>query len=69
MNTEKHDRLYISTCFTANKPLTQKQWQAIQDAMKEALEDMIMDSNTFTKQLGNVYIDTPWGNAGGEICV
>lgn len=63
----KHDRLTISVCVTANKPLTQKQWQDIQRQVAESVENTIAESEDLTDKIGHVHLGSPWDN-GIEIC-
>ena len=63
----KHDRLTISVCVTANKLLTQKQWQDIQRRVAESVENTIAESEDLTDKIGHVHLGSPW-DTGIEIC-
>ncbi len=66
---ERHDLLTVSVRITANKPLTEKQWQKIHSALAESFEERIAEREDFTAQIGHVFIGSPWGYAyDKEIC-
>jgi hypothetical protein len=64
---DKHDRLTITVCVTANKALTQKQWKDVQRRFAESVENTIAESEDLTKKIGHVHCGSPW-DSGIEIC-
>lgn len=66
---EPHDRLTSSIQFTANKQLTQKQWEKLLEKLQEQIENMILEDDKLREQIGHVLIGTPYSQECLEICV